>query len=303
LLPKAVANADAVINLAAICNPSQYNTRPLDTIYSNFIDAYPIVELCARHKKWLIHYSTSEVYGRTLTSYLDDDDYTDPKLYEQIEDQTPLIMGPVRNQRWSYAAAKQLLERFIYGQHKEHGMPFTVIRPFNFFGPRMDFIPGRDGEGVPRVLACFITALLDGEPLRLVDGGLARRTITSIHDATEALMLILQNPEKSQNQAFNVANREAEVTIAELAQWMRKIYAAVSGESRYLDHPIVSVSADEFYGEGYEDCDRRVPVLTKITGLLGWQARRSLEETLIETVQYYYDLYGKNPVRSAIAVA
>lgn len=39
----------------------------------------------------------------------------------------------------------------------ENGLDFTIVRPFNWIGPRMDFIPGIDGpsEGVPRVLACF----------------------------------------------------------------------------------------------------------------------------------------------------
>jgi UDP-apiose/xylose synthase len=81
----------------------------------------------------------------------------------------------------------------------------------------MDFLPGRDGEGVPRVLACFMSALLDGQPMRLVDGGGARRTFTYIDDAIDALMSILAKPEQSRNQIFNVGNGDGEVTIRELA--------------------------------------------------------------------------------------
>lgn len=156
-----IIDADVVINLAAICNPSQYNTNPLDVINANFLDVYPVVEACSDAGAWLIHFSTSEVYGRTIASYLPDNDYADPDLYELREDATPLIMGPIANQRWSYACAKQLMERFVYAHHMERGLPFTIVRPLNFFGPRMDFIPGRDGEGVPRVLACFMTVLFD----------------------------------------------------------------------------------------------------------------------------------------------
>jgi UDP-apiose/xylose synthase len=291
-LESAISNADVVLNLAAICNPAEYNTRPLRVIYSNFIDGFPIVELCAKHKKWLIHFSTSEVYGRTISSYVPNDDYSSKHLYELSEDESPLIMGPIANQRWSYACAKQLMERFIYAHHKENGLPFTLVRPLNFFGPRMDYIPGYDGEGTPRVLACFMAALLDNKPMCLVDGGMARRTIVSIHDAVNAILLMLTNSDKAQNQIFNIGNRSNEVTMAALADLMRKTYAKVSGDSSFLNHPIQHVSGLEFYGEGYEDCDRRMPNLEKAHRLLGWVPTRSLEEILHETVSYYFKRYG-----------
>ncbi len=292
-LIEAVRWADAVINLAAICNPSQYNTNPLEVIKSNFLDVYRLVELCSHHGTWLIHFSTSEVYGRTVSSYLPAPDYSNPDLFELEETATPLIMGPIQNQRWSYACAKQMLERFIYAHHRERGLPYTIVRPLNFFGPKMDFIPGRDGEGIPRVLACFMTALLDRSPLQLVDGGAARRTIVSIHDAIAAVVLMLQKPDRAANQIFNIGNRENEVTMAELAELMRLVYAEVTGDPSYLSHPIVSVSSRDFYGEGYEDCDRRMPVLAKARELLGWTPRISLYDTLLETVAYYYRTYGE----------
>ncbi|MDJ0947510.1 MAG: NAD-dependent epimerase/dehydratase family protein [Alphaproteobacteria bacterium] len=300
-LEEEISSADAVINLAAICNPAEYNTRPLDVIYSNFLDSYPLVEMCSKHKAWLIHFSTSEVYGRTIASYLGENRYDDPALYELDESTTPLIMGPIQNQRWSYACAKQLLERFIYAHYADHGLPFTIVRPLNFFGPRMDYIPGRDGEGTPRVLACFMAALMDGQPMQLVDGGHARRTIVSIHDAINATLRILENADRAQGVIFNVGNRNNEVTMAELAEHMRRIYAEVAGDDAYRNHPIEVVSADDFYGEGYEDCDRRMPHLERAETLLGWKPVLTLEETLRETVDYYYDHYVKNPAAGQIA--
>ena len=114
----------------------------------------------------------------------------EPEFYVLKEDESPCIFGPIVKQRWSYACAKQLIERLIFGQWiwpvlflslcswwsqlliltilvimveyppaegAENGLEFTIVRPFNWIGPRMDFIPGVDGpsEGVPRVLACF----------------------------------------------------------------------------------------------------------------------------------------------------
>jgi UDP-apiose/xylose synthase len=99
--------------------------------------------------------------------------------------------------------------------------------------------------------------LLDGKAMQLVDGGHAKRTITSIHDASDALLLILGNPAAAQNQIFNVGNTENEVSIAELAVLMREIFADVTGDASVKRNPIEVVSSQQFYGEGYEDCDRR----------------------------------------------
>jgi UDP-apiose/xylose synthase len=285
--------ADTVINLAAICNPAEYNTNPLAVIRANFLDTYKLVELCAAQRKWLISFSTSEVYGRTIASYLPDNHYEEPDLYELSEDATPLIMGPIRNQRWSYACAKQLLERFIFANHHERGLPFTIVRAFNVFGPRMDYMPGRDGEGVPRVLACFMTALMNDAPLQLVNGGRRRRTIISVHDAIDALLLMLSKPDKAQNEFFNIGNRNNEVTIAELADLMRCCYAEIIGDVRYREHPIEVVTGEQFYGKGYEDCDRRMPKLDRARELLGWAPQISLSQILLETMTYYNNHYSR----------
>ncbi len=286
-----VRYCDAVINLAAICNPSQYNTRPLGVIRSNFIDAMRTVDLCAEQGRWLIHVSTSEVYGRTLASYTGDTEYSDPLLYELDEDRTPFTLGPVQNQRWSYACAKQLMERYVYAHRFEHGMPFTIIRPLNFFGPRMDFLPGIEGEGIPRVLACFLSALLRDEPLQLVDGGQARRVVTGIDDAIDAFLRILDRREVAEGEIFNIGNPANETTIRELAERMRRIFAEVVGDARYLDHPLHNVAGADFYGPGYEDSDRRLPRIEKARSLLGWEPVVPLDAVLRQTIVHYVHKY------------
>ncbi|KAM1203706.1 hypothetical protein ACFX15_019140 [Malus domestica] len=107
----------------------------------------------------------------------------DPAYYVLKEDESPCIFGSIEKQRWSYACAKQLIERLIYAEGAENGLEFTIVRPFNWIGPRMDFIPGIDGpsEGVPR-------NLLRREPLKLVDGGQSHITFVYIKDAIKAVM-------------------------------------------------------------------------------------------------------------------
>jgi hypothetical protein len=90
----------------------------LDTIYSNFVDALPVVQYCRENGKRLIHFSTCEVYGKTIGSFLPNDSplKKDPAMYLLKEDETPCIFGSIDKQRWSYACAKQLIERLIYGE-------------------------------------------------------------------------------------------------------------------------------------------------------------------------------------------
>ena len=304
-LDEDIKNADLVINLAAICNPSQYNTEPLRTIYANFIDNVHVVELATKHQKPIIHYSTSEVYGRTIASYLHHSNdfkeaiYRDPDLFELDTQTTPLIMGPIANQRWTYACAKQLYERLVYAYHAEQGLRFAIVRPFNFFGPRMDFLPGIEGEGKPRVLAIFIANLLLGKPLELVDGGYAQRTITSIHDAIDALMTIIERPAARVNHIYNIGNPSNEISMRDLANMAREVMAEVSGQHHFVDHPIVEVTGENFYGPGYEDCDRRIMSIEKERRILGWEPKIPVREILRETADHYWRLYGKSSYQAA----
>ena len=283
-----VERSDAVVLLAALCMPSLYNTVPIRIIENDFIRPYAIASMCAEMGKWLIHFSTCEVYGRTLASYSKNPAQRDAEPF--LEDATPLLMGPISAQRWTYACAKQLLERAIVAYHFEQGLDYTIIRPFNFIGPRMDFIPGIDGEGVPRVVACFMEALFSGKPLKLVDGGKNRRSFTYIDDAIEAIMAIISNPDKSKGQIFNIGNPKSEVTIEELAIRMKRLFESLRAPKKPIE--TVTVASRDFYGEGYEDCDRRIPDITKAKTLLGWEPKISLEESLLRTMKGFINDYG-----------
>jgi UDP-apiose/xylose synthase len=287
LLEEEIAGSDTVVFLASICNPAMYVSDPAETIRSNFTRPSRIVEFCTKHRKWLISISTCEVYGRTLSSYVGDS-YADESLYLQEEESTPSVLGPIHATRWSYASAKQLLDRYIHALSAE-GLKYTIVRPYNFFGARMDYIPDTWNSGVPRVLACFMDALFNDKPIRLVDGGHAYRTITYIDDAIDALERILERPETACCQLFNIANPDNELTIEQLARKMRAIYAELTGDPKYLNHPIEVINHEEFYGSGYEDCDRRVPDISKAKDLLGWQPVVGLDKTLEYAVRFFVD--------------
>lgn len=296
-LPALVARSDVVIHLAAICNPSLYNTKPIEVIEANFLHAFPVVRLCAEEGKRLVYFSTSEVYGKTLAAFAGGDRARaeDPSRYVLAEDVSPLILGPVSAQRWTYACAKQLMERTVYAYGKERGLHFTIVRPFNFLGPRMDYLSGIDGEGVPRVFACFMKALLSGEPLALVEGGRSRRTFVCVREAAGCCARIVERPEASRAQIFNIGNPANETSIADLAALMRELFEEKTSRRA---PPAIEVSALSFYGEGYEDSDRRVPDVSRAERLLGWRPEVSLRELVSRTMDWYIETYG---ARSAVS--
>ena len=273
-----IAACPIVINLAAICVPSRYMLETKEVIESNYNHPVSLALACEKSGSWLIHFSTSEVYGRTSA---------EPCLLQ--EDSSPMTLGPIGASRWSYACAKQLAERYIASLEN---LSWTVLRPFNFIGPRMDFMPGVDGEGIPRVLANFCSALLRDKPLLLVDGGLSRRSFTSIHDAIHFIFAVLAHPDKSNRQAFNIGNPNNELSIDALATLMRSIYASLRGVSLEEVSSVQNVDAKVYYGEGYEDSLRRIPSIEKSERLLGYTPKEPLETTLKETLSWFMDHYG-----------
>jgi UDP-apiose/xylose synthase len=276
---------DIVVSLTALCNPALYNTRPIEVIDASYTDLVPLVKLCAERKRWLLHLSTCEVYGRRALS-------VDGRPERRMdEDRTALCLGPIHRERWTYAAAKQLLERVIwaYGQH--HGLPFTIVRPFNVIGPRMDFIPGIDGEGIPRVLAAFMHALMSGEDLVLVDGGRQRRSFLYVDEFTDALVRILQRPKLCQGQVLNLGNDRNDVSIRQLAQALATAFAVQRPQARRPR--LVRQRAEDFYGPGYDDSHVRIPAMGKARRLLQWQPKMSLAQMLPRIVADYLDRYQR----------
>jgi UDP-apiose/xylose synthase len=280
-----------VISLTALCNPALYSTMPLEVIDASFTHLLPLVKLCSERRVRLIHFSTAEVYGRRAL-----DAAGDPTS-EMREDDSCSVLGPVHRERWTYACAKQLMERviFAHGQHK--GLEFSIVRPFNTIGPRMDYLPGVDGEGTPRVLACFIHQLLRGEPLSLVDGGQQRRAFMDVADMVEAVCRMVERREACRGQIVNLGNPENELSIAELGRLLAREFLALVPHARpaRFEH----VSAVDFYGDGYDDTAQRVPDIDKARRLLGWEPRVGLGQMLPSILRDYVQRYGELVARGA----
>jgi UDP-apiose/xylose synthase len=284
-----VRDADLVIDLIAHANPGLYIRIPLDVFRLNFTENLKIAESCVRHGKRLIQFSTCEVYGRTAASLKTArvSDPEDPVHATFSEDSSEYILGPVSKHRWIYSCAKQLLERVLHAYGLEQGFNYTIIRPFNFIGPKIDYLP-HEKAGTPRVFSFFMDALLNGTPMKLVNGGGNRRCYTYIDDAIECSYRIVQNPGGvCDRQIFNIGSPQNEISIRQMADMMREIYSTRFRDKTMPLPEIISVPAEAFYGTGYDDSDRRIPDITKASTLLGWKPTWKIRDALEMTMEYY----------------
>jgi UDP-apiose/xylose synthase len=269
-----IRRADVVVDLIAYANPSIYVTAPLDVFDLNFLQNLTIAKACMRHGKRLIQYSSAEVYGKAGEDELCREEATDS------------IFGPVNKQRWIYATGKVLLERLLVAYGAEGALEYTIVRPFNFIGPRIDYLVPPNTFGGPRVFPHFMSALLNGSPLWVVDGGHVHRTFLHITDANAAFQLLLEHPDLARNRVFNIGNPDNNVTIRELADTMVSLFEELTG--RPCRSEIREISGEQFYGTGYDDADRRPPDIARMRSL-GWAPLRDLRSALRDTMRYYLE--------------
>src|SRR6476619_6664626 len=137
-----VKKCDVVLPLVAIATPATYVKNPLAVFQLDFEENLRIVKQAVHYGKRIVFASTSEVYGMC----------PDPEFDEE---NSPLVYGPIRKQRWIYSCSKQLLDRVISAYGQAEGLRFTLFRPFNWIGPPLDDIDSPK-ESSSRVLTQFL---------------------------------------------------------------------------------------------------------------------------------------------------
>jgi nucleoside-diphosphate-sugar epimerase len=270
-----VRKCDVILPLVAIANPSQYVKDPLRVFELDFEANLTIVRQCVKYKKRLLFPSTSEVYGMCPDALLD-------------ETTSHLVYGPIEKQRWIYAASKQLLDRVIYAYGVRDGLDYTLFRPFNWIGPKLDNLL-EPKEGSSRVFTQFLSNVLHRMPIQLVDGGRQRRSFTFIDDAIDCLIRIIANKDNSASrQIFNIGNPASDVSVAELAQTIVEVCLEFP-QFRHLAEvaKIQSVDSAQYYGKYYQDIQARVPAINNVREKLGWTPTTDLRTAIRRTLEYH----------------
>jgi nucleoside-diphosphate-sugar epimerase len=270
-----VKKCDVVIPLVAIANPIQYVKDPLRVFELDFEANLEIVRKCVKYKKRIVFPSTSEVYGMCQ----------DEELNEAT---SALVYGPIERQRWIYACSKQLMDRVIYAYGVRDNVDYTLFRPFNWIGPKLDDVL-EPKEGSSRLFTQFISNVIFRKPLQLVDGGKQSRSFTYIDDGIDALLRIIENKDgRASRQIFNLGNPGNDVSVAQLA---KLIIAAFKEYPEYRDHAAkaktVVVPSGQYFGKYYQDIQRRVPSIAQARKQLGWKPKVDLPTAIRRTLDFH----------------
>ena len=250
-----VGICDTVFHLAAAVGVKYILEHPMESIKTNIQGTEKVLELCNKFKKKVLIASSSEVYGK----------HTHAPLIETDN----IVYGPSSKFRWSYAASKLMDEFTALAYYRTNGLMVTIARLFNTIGPRQT---GTYGMVAPR----FVGQALRVEPLTVYGDGSQTRTFTAVKDVVKAFMRLMEN-EQSFGQVFNIGGTE-EIAILDLAHKIIKITESQSD--------IKMIPYDIAYEADFEDMERRVPSIEKVSDLIGFKPNEPLDDIIREIVAF-----------------
>jgi nucleoside-diphosphate-sugar epimerase len=248
-------DVDTVFHLAAVVGVKNYLQEPLRVLDVNVTGTRNVLELSHRHGTRVVFASTSEVFGKNPNPpWAEDDDR---------------VLGSTKTARWSYSTSKAMAEHLVFAMHTAHGLPVTVVRYFNVYGPRQSPI---------FVISQSIYRILNGRPPLLYDSGDQTRCFTYVEDAVAGTLLAADSA-AAIGEAFNIGSM-TETTMRDVVDMAIKIAA--------VDTVTTSEAVDTTaqYGDRYEDIPRRIPDSTKAQRMLGWRLQVDVEEGISRTIDW-----------------
>jgi UDP-glucose 4-epimerase len=256
VLAELIDRCDVVFHLAAAVGVRKIVEEPVQTIETNVHGTEVVLKHANKKKKLVVIASTSEVYGKS----------------EEVpfREDADLVLGPTPKHRWAYACSKAIDEFLALAYWKEKKLPVIIIRLFNTVGPRQS---GQYGMVIPN----FVRQALANQPITVFGDGTQSRSFTYVGDVVSGLIKLVQHPQAI-GEVFNIGNGQ-EITMRTLAEKIKTMTASNS--------EIVLIPYDQAYEAGFEDMPRRVPDLTKIRTLIGYEPRVYLEEILSRVIDHF----------------
>ncbi len=255
VMDRLVSECDVIFHLAAAVGVFSIVSNPIDTIEINVGGTEIVLKTARRYRRKVLIASTSEVYGKNeKIPFNEDDDRT---------------LGATTKSRWSYAASKELDEFLALAYHKAANLPVVILRFFNTVGARQR---GHYGMVVPR----FVRWALRGEPLQVYGDGEQQRCFANVNDVVDAVIR-LGEADSANGEVFNIGSNE-EVSIRQLAE---RVIARTGSTSE-----IKLIPYDQAYEAGFEDMRRRVPDVSKIKRVTGWEPTTPLDVTIDQIIAY-----------------
>jgi UDP-glucose 4-epimerase len=256
LLAELIDSCDVVVHLAAAVGVKLIVEAPVHTIETNVHGTEVVLKHANKKKKLVVIASTSEVYGKSV----------DVPFREDAD----LVLGPSEKHRWAYACSKLIDEFLALAYWKERKLPVIILRLFNTVGPRQT---GQYGMVIPN----FVRQALAGQPITVFGDGTQSRSFTYVGDVVRAMVALIDEP-RAVGQVFNIGNGQ-EISIGELAA---RVKAQTGSTSE-----IVCIPYEQAYEIGFEDMPRRVPDITKVRSLVGYEPTVDLDEILTRVVEYF----------------
>ncbi len=256
-----VERAQLVFHLAAAVGVRHIVDAPLESLLVNTRGTENVLSSCFRYWRPVVLASTSEVYGKTSRIPMREDD--------------DRVLGATTVHRWSYSTAKAIDEHLALA-YAAHGLPVTIVRYFNSYGPRLD------ERGYGSVVANLLRQALAGAPLTVHGDGNQSRCFTYVDDTVEGTYLAGFTAEV-RGQVINLGN-PTETTIRELAETICEMVGS-SSKIQYTPYA-------EYYGPGFEDTRRRVPDITRARDLLGWEPKVELHDGLEQTIAWWQKVHA-----------
>jgi UDP-glucose 4-epimerase len=253
VLAELLDRCDAVAHLAAAVGVKLIVEEPVRTIETNVHGTEVVLKHANKKKKLVLIASTSEVYGKSA----------DVPFSENAD----LVLGPTSKHRWAYACSKMIDEFLALAYWKERHLPVIIVRLFNTVGPRQT---GQYGMVVPN----FVRQALTGEPITVFGDGTQQRSFTYVGDVVKAVVALINEP-RAIGQVFNIGNGK-EISIGDLARRIKTLTGSSS--------PIVTIPYDQAYEAGFEDMPRRVPDISRIRALVGYEPQVELDEILTRVI-------------------